>query len=42
MYKIMYASAIGSIIYAMICTEPDVAYDLSITRIFQPNLHEKH
>ena len=29
MSKIPYASAIGSIMYAMICTRPDVSYALS-------------
>ena len=31
MDKIPYASAIGSIMYAMICTRPDVSYALSMT-----------
>jgi Reverse transcriptase (RNA-dependent DNA polymerase) len=31
MKKIPYASAIGSIMYAMICTRPDVSYALSVT-----------
>ena len=31
MSKIPYASAIGSIMYAMLCTRPDVSYALSIT-----------
>ena len=29
--KVPYASAIGSIMYAMICTRPDVSYALSMT-----------
>ncbi|KAM2747320.1 hypothetical protein PS2_022808 [Malus domestica] len=31
MSTIPYASAIGSLIYAMICTRPDIAYVVSIT-----------
>jgi hypothetical protein len=30
MSKVPYASAVGSIMYAMICTRPDVSYALSI------------
>jgi hypothetical protein len=32
MRVIPYASAIGSIMYAMLCTRPDVSYALSATR----------
>ena len=35
MSKVSYASAIGSIIYVMICTKLDVAHALSITSRFQ-------
>jgi hypothetical protein len=35
MSKVSYASAIGSIMYAMICTQPDVSYALSVTSRFQ-------
>ena len=31
MRKVPYASAIGSIMYAMLCTRPDVSYALSLT-----------
>jgi hypothetical protein len=31
MNKIPYASAIGSIMYAMLCTRPDVAHAISLT-----------
>jgi hypothetical protein len=37
MQKTPYASAIGSIMYAMLCTRPDVAYGLSLTSRFQAN-----
>ena len=42
MSGIPYASAIGSIMYAMICTRPDVSYALSICSRFQANLGEAH
>ena len=35
MSKVPYASAIGSIMYAMICTRPDVSYSLSVTSRYQ-------
>ncbi|KAD2806280.1 hypothetical protein E3N88_39657 [Mikania micrantha] len=37
MQAIPYASAIGSIMYAMLCTRPDVSYALSMTSLFQQN-----
>ena len=42
MDKIPYASAIGSIIYAMLCTRPNVSYALSMTSRFQSDLGECH
>src|SRR5664279_4017639 len=42
MDMIPYASAIGSIMYAMICTRPDVSYDLSVTRRNQVDPGESH
>jgi hypothetical protein len=42
MDRIPYASAIGSIMYAMICTRPDVAYALSVTSRFQADPGEEH
>ena len=38
MDKIPYGSAIGSIMYAMLCTRPDVSYALRRTTRFQSNL----
>ncbi|XP_071694320.1 secreted RxLR effector protein 161-like [Rutidosis leptorrhynchoides] len=37
-----YASAIGSIMYAMLCTRPDVSYVLSMTSRYQQNPGESH
>ena len=42
MSRVPYASAIGSIIYAMLCTRPDVSYALSVTRRYQVNPGMKH
>ncbi|KAL8097695.1 hypothetical protein AgCh_030709 [Apium graveolens] len=42
MSKIPYASAIGSIMYAMLCTRPDVAYSISVTSRYQSNPGEDH
>ena len=39
---ILYASAIGSIMYAMLCTCPDVSYALSVTSRYQSNFGEAH
>ncbi|KAK8533071.1 hypothetical protein V6N12_076352 [Hibiscus sabdariffa] len=40
--QIPYASAIGSIMYAMICTRPDLSYALSMTSRYQANPGEGH
>ena len=42
MSAIPYASAIGSIMYAMLCTRPGVAYALSVTSRYQSNPGEAH
>ncbi|KAK8705107.1 hypothetical protein V6N13_048715 [Hibiscus sabdariffa] len=42
MSQIPYASAIGSIVYAMICTRPDLSYALSMTSRYQANPGEGH
>ena len=42
MSRIPYASAIGSIMYAMLCTRLDVVHALSITSRFQQDPGEKH
>ncbi|KAK8556156.1 hypothetical protein V6N12_002569 [Hibiscus sabdariffa] len=40
MSQISYASAIGSIMYAMICTRPDLSHALSMTSRYQANPEE--
>ena len=42
MSSIPYASAIGSIMYAMLCTRPNVAYALGIVSRFQADLEEDY
>ena len=42
MSSIPYASAVGSIMYAMLCTRPDVAYALGIASRFQADLGEDY
>ena len=42
MNKVPYASAIGSIMYAMISTRPDVSYALSVTSRYQSDPGEGH
>ena len=42
MIRIPYALAIGSIMYSMLCTRPDVSFSLSIARRFQANYGEEH
>ena len=42
MSSIPYASAVGSIMYAMLCTRPDVAYALGIASRFQADPREDH
>ena len=42
MSKIPYASAIGSIMYVMLCTRSDVSYALSMTSRYQSDPDESH
>src|SRR3954469_14203731 len=42
MSRMPYASAIGSMMYAMTCTRPDVSYALSVTRRYQADPGESH
>ncbi|XP_045790924.1 secreted RxLR effector protein 161-like [Trifolium pratense] len=42
MNEIPYASVIGSIMYAMLCTRPDVSYALSATSRYQSDPDESH
>ena len=42
MAKVSYASAIRSIMYAMLCTRPDVAHALNVTSRYQAHSGEEH
>ena len=42
MSRILYASVVGSIMYAMSCMRSDVAYSLSVMSSYQSNLDENH
>ena len=42
MSKVPYASTIGSIMYAIISTRPDVSYALSVTSRYQSDPGESH
>ena len=42
MQNVPYASAVGSIMYVMMCTRPDVSYVLSVTSKFQANPGESY
>ncbi|XP_074374556.1 secreted RxLR effector protein 161-like [Apium graveolens] len=42
MSRIPYASAIGSIMYVMLCTRPNVSHSLSVTSRFQSDPGEEH
>ena len=42
MSEVPYASGIGSIMYSMICTRPDVSFALSVTRRYQSDPGMEH
>ncbi|KAL0537654.1 hypothetical protein IC582_026637 [Cucumis melo] len=42
MSNIPYASAVGSLMYAMLCTRPDVCYSVGIVSRYQSNLGRDH
>jgi hypothetical protein len=42
MRMVPYASVVGSIMYAMLCTRPDVSYALSMTSKYQKDPGEDH
>ena len=42
MAKVPYLSAIGSLMYAMICTRPDIAYAVGVVNRYMSNLGKKH
>lgn len=42
MKNIPYASAIGSIMYTMVCTRPDIAYAVGVTSRYLANPGKEH
>ncbi|TLX70057.1 hypothetical protein E9993_22620, partial [Labilibacter sediminis] len=42
MEKVPYASAVGSIMYAMTCTRPDIAFAVSMVSRYQGNPGRAH
>ena len=42
MAKVPYASTIGSLMYAILCTRPDIAYAVSVTSMYQSNPGLEH
>ena len=37
-----YASAVGSLMYAQVCTRPDIAYAIVVLGLYQSNLGMDH
>lgn len=42
MEKVLYASTVGSLMYLMVCTRPDLAYSMSLVSRFMANPGEEH
>ncbi|GKB29090.1 retrovirus-related pol polyprotein from transposon TNT 1-94 [Tanacetum coccineum] len=42
MAKVPYASAVGSVMYAMVCTRPDIAHAVGVVSRFMSNLGGEH
>ena len=42
MEKVPYSSAVGSLMYAMICTRPDIAYAVGVVSRYMSNPGKKH
>jgi len=42
MLEVPYANAVGSLMYAMVCTRPDLAYSVSLVSKFMENLGKTH
>ena len=42
MEKVPYVSAVGSLVYAMFCTRPDISYAVGMVSRYQSNLGEAH
>ena len=42
MRKVSYASAVGSLMYVMVCTRPDIAHAVGVVSKFLSNLDKEH
>ena len=42
MSKVPYASAVGSLMYAMVCTRPDIAHAVGVVRRYMNNTRKEH
>ena len=42
MALVPYASAVGSLMYAMVCTRPDIAHALGVVSRYMANLGKEH
>ena len=42
MAKVPYTSAVGSLMYAMICTRPDIAFVVGVVTRYMSNPGKKH
>ena len=42
MMKVPYASAVGSLMYAMVCTRPDIGYVVGVVSRFMSNPSKEH
>ena len=42
MASVPYSSAVGSLMYAMVCTRPDITYAVGVVSKFMVNLGKDH
>ena len=42
MSRVPYASAVGSLMYAMVCTRPDIAHAVSVISRFMSKPRKEH
>ena len=42
MFRVLYASVVGSLMYAMMCTHLDICYVIGLVCRYQSNLSQKH
>jgi len=42
MSKVPYSSAVGSLMYAMVCIRPDIAHAVGVVRRYMNNIGKEH